>query len=171
MLKAVEIIRTVTTELRQRCQCDFQSDLISNVRFICFPWSPNAVTFRALMAGSHQVAAPQLVIFMEQWITSSPFLIVQSMSLRVDGNCAVAIASLDEEECMPEGILYSTSKPSSEPTSSTESSPAAVNSLVVGVGVSVAVIVVLIVTIAATVVFVHIKRWKKNIPKEVVLQS
>lgn len=95
----MEVIQAVVDELRQRCQCDFEADLISSAGFRCFPQSPTAVTFRAVMTGSPQVAAQQLVIFLGDWTSSGAFFMIQAQPLSADRNCTITISSFGEKEC------------------------------------------------------------------------
>ena len=100
--KSMEITKTVASELRECCQCDFRADLISNAEFRCFPQSPTAVTFRALITGSPQASAQDLFTTLEEWTSSGPFLTIQAQLLRADGSCAVIISTLGESECNPD---------------------------------------------------------------------
>ncbi len=101
-------------ELRGRCQCDFEANLISSAGFRCFPQTPIAVTFRAVLTGFPQATAPELAILLEAWTSSGAFLAIQAQVLSIDGSCAVAISSFGESECNPEEIIVSATSDTAE---------------------------------------------------------
>ena len=145
--KATEVIQIIVLELSQRCQCDFDADLISSAGFTCFPQSPTAVTFRALMTGSPQVAAQQLAIFLEDWTSSGAFFTVQAQLLSADGSCDVAISSPGEMECM------------SEPTPDTTAG--GINSTLIGSVVTAAALIILVAAVIIIIVVVVKRRQRK----------
>ena len=144
----MELIQVMTEELRKRCQCDFKPDLFSNTGLKCLPQSPNAATFHASLTGSSQVAAPQLVIFLEEWISSGALLTIRAESLQIDGTCAVSVPSSGESECIPQGISSSNASGGVSDTT---------------IGIVAAVVVLVIVTLLAIIVlFVTLKLYRRN---------
>ena len=81
------------------CQCGFLKDRITDAVFHCFPASPQAVTYRAVIHGTTSVNSSRLISHIEQWIAEGTNVIIQQMLLRVDGSCTVAVGSLEDEEC------------------------------------------------------------------------
>ncbi len=140
MLKAAEVIQTVVVELRERCQCDFEADLISSAGFRCFPESPTVVTFRAVMTGSPQVSAPELATLLEDWTSSGAFLMIQAQLLSADGSCAFAISSFGERECNL--LIPDTTVLVFEPSAET---PSGISTTVIGSVIAVAVFAILLV--------------------------
>ena len=153
----MEVIQAVVDELSDRCQCNFEADLISSAGFRCFPQSPTAVTFRALMTGSPQATAQELAIFLGDWISSGAFLTIQAQLLSVDGSCAITISSFGESECNPVEETPATSTGTTTPSSS----PSGVSVTVIGSVAAVAVLVVLVVIVILSLIVVTLKRKKR----------
>ena len=69
--------------------------------FRCFPASPEAVTYRAVLHGTASATSSELISQIEQWTAEGAGIIVQQILLEVDGSCTVAVSSLTDEECQP----------------------------------------------------------------------
>ncbi len=146
-MKRSEVIQAIVSHLNMRCQCDIN---ITSAGFQCFPSSPNAVTFRARITGSQQTTASEMIRFLEEWTASEATISVQAQLLSSDGNCAVRIASLSEQECRLE-----------EPTMQ-DSTIAAVSGgipTVVFIGsIAAAVVIVLVFILAVVVLFMILQK-------------
>ena len=94
-------MKEMVSELKLRCNCNINTSHISSTGFRCFSSSSNAVTFRGLISGLSQVAAPQLIDYLEDWISSGTTISVQAQLLSIEADCSVAISSLGEEGCQP----------------------------------------------------------------------
>ena len=115
---------------------------------MCFPQSPNAVTFRAHMTGSPQVPAQQLATFLEDWTSSGAFLTVQAQQLTADSNCTIIIASQSEEECNSDKVVATVT-------------PKPVPTLLIAVVSSVPAFVVLVLCVVVVAVTL-VKRKRKR---------
>ena len=66
------------------------------------PQSPQAVTYRAfIIHGSINLTAFELILLLEGWLAKDPTVVIQRVSMTIDKDCAVAISSLADEECLP----------------------------------------------------------------------
>ena len=101
MIKAEELVSGIVSELRLRCQCEFTSDQITNGGFLCFPDSPQHVTYRAEIHGTLLASTSQLLGNLKEWVTSGNPISVQAQFLTPDMTCVVAISSTGEVECRP----------------------------------------------------------------------
>ena len=84
---------------QELCQCGFISDRLTDEVFQCFPASPEAVTYRAMLHGTTNTTSAQLISHIEQWTAKGAAITIQQVLLRVDGSCAVAVSSLVDDEC------------------------------------------------------------------------
>ena len=67
--------------------------------FQCFDKSPTAVTFRGELGAALTANSTQLASYIEQWIATSPTIVVQRSRLSVDSTCDVAIDDFSDPEC------------------------------------------------------------------------
>ena len=86
-----------------RCQCNLNTDTtITGGGFLCFPESPQHITFRARIHGTMQVSASELITHLEIWLVSGAIIPVMAQLLSVEATCPVVIASTREAECTSE---------------------------------------------------------------------
>ena len=85
------------------CQCRFSGKTFhdTTATFQCFNNSPTAVTFRGEIGSTMGAYSSQVISYMEQWVATSPTIVVQSSRLRIDGDCNVKIESFNDTECGP----------------------------------------------------------------------
>ena len=88
--------------VNEQCpHCELEHTNITEGEFQCFPGSPNQVTFRGQVHDRAQATAREVIMYIEQWITSSDMvsLPVHHARLRINTTCVVLLASLDDPEC------------------------------------------------------------------------
>ena len=73
---------------------DFNRDRITNELFRCFPGSPQAVIYRAILHGTINISSSDIIILVSQWITAGASIVIRQVQFRVDSNCAVTIPSI-----------------------------------------------------------------------------
>ena len=137
----------IVVNVEERCQCGFTQDQIASSAFKCFPASPQAVTYRAVLHGTASTTSSQLISQIEQWISGGVTISVQNVLLNVDTNCVIVIVSNHDDEC---GMM-------DDNTVMTESS--AIGGIVGGM---VAVVLILIVIIVIAVVAALFLRMRKK---------
>ena len=100
MEKSIEIANGVINELQNQCQCNLISNnVITNGGLLCFEESPLYVTYRAQLHGTVEMAAQELISYIEQWLATGPILNVRAQFLSVQSSCTLVITSADEDEC------------------------------------------------------------------------
>ena len=85
--------------MEQRCQCGFTHEQITSSLFQCFPDSPQAVTYRAVLHGTANASSSDIISHLEQWISEGAAISVQNDFINVDTNCVIEISSVDDSEC------------------------------------------------------------------------
>ena len=94
-----DISTAIVSNINQHCQCGLSRENITNGVFRCFPASPQAVTFRAVLHGGTKASSSELSSYIEQWIRNDVTIPIQSVLINVDSSCTVAISSFDGGEC------------------------------------------------------------------------
>ncbi len=156
MSKAEDLVSEVVLELRSRCQCEFTSDKITGGGFLCFPDSPQHVTYRGTIHGTLLASTSQLLGNLEEWILSGTSISIQAQLLSPDVTCAVSISSRNEDECRPQ--LSSTEQstaPSTDPSTVPSAEPSTIPITWIVVGVVVAMIVGLVMMIVMVAFLIH----------------
>ena len=125
-------------------------DRIKNGGFLCFPSSPNAVTYRAELHGTLKASVPDLIEDITQWLSSGASISVQFQLLTIDKSCSVAISSFNENECRNTVI---------ENEGSTTSDSQNYTGVVIGVPIGVIVAIAVAITI---IIFVIVILHHKN---------
>ena len=95
-----DIATDITRNVQERCQCGFVRDRVTDEVFRCFPASPQAVTYRAVLHGIASATSSELISHIELWTAEGAVIRIQQVLLEVDGSCDVAISSLKDEECL-----------------------------------------------------------------------
>ena len=99
--------------VEQRCQCGFTQDQITSSVFQCFPDSPQAVTYRAVLHGTVNASSSNIISHIEQWISEGAAISVQNVLINVDTTCVLEIASNLDIECAVSDAVTVVAKESS----------------------------------------------------------
>ena len=83
--------------IKHRCRCHFPITNLPEELFICED-SPNLMTYRSTLLGTHNFNGTQILGFVQDWASTSPWIKVERSRVRVESDCFVAISSLDEPE-------------------------------------------------------------------------
>ena len=163
-----DITNAVLEVLTGSCaNCGITSDIIAKPSFVCYPESPEHVTYRARLEGTSETDSGSLISLIEDWVSGGAGIIVTGVLMTVDSECSVAISSITERECSStqprttdlttsgnmtttDSTTNSGTAPSTETTTSTSSSD---NTAAIIGGV---VAVILIISIAITVTIIAI---------------
>ena len=166
-------MNTIINNLDPCCGCVLNEDHFTNRGFQCFPSSPQAVTYRAELHGTRQVSVSELIVYLEEWISSEVSIIVQFLILSIDESCTVEITSIAEEECR---VMESTTGPI-ETTGSSSTGISTINptlassqsssTIMIVVVCVVVLLIVVIITIAVVVIVIVKNRHSAlNLQKE-----
>ena len=99
-IKVNDISTAIISNINQHCQCGLSIGNITNGVFRCFPASPQAVTFHAVLHhGGKKASSSELSSYIEQWIRNDVTIPIQSILINVDSSCMVTISSFDDGEC------------------------------------------------------------------------
>ena len=89
----------IVANVEQRCNCGLYQDHITNSAFQCFPDSPQAVTYRAVLHGTSSASSSKILRHIEQWITEGTTVSILNVIYNVDQNCVLLIYSNRDNEC------------------------------------------------------------------------
>ena len=102
--KINDIITAIINSIEEICQCGFSvqsfNDIDTTAAFQCFDDSPTAVTFRGELGAALRANSSQLITYLEQWVSTTPTIVVQRSRLAVDSTCRVLIEDFNEPECV-----------------------------------------------------------------------
>ena len=124
-------------------------DRIRNGGFLCFPSSPNAVTYRAELHGTLKACVPDLIEDITEWLSSGASISVQFQLLAIDSSCSVAITSFNENECRNTITMTTT-------VTGNEGSTTSVSQNYTGVVIGVAIGVIVAIAVAITIIILVI---------------
>ena len=97
--KLEDITSAVVEELNELCQCGVTSDNIDGANFHCFDPSSFYVTYRARLSSTPDTDGHTLVSYLEKWVSGGPSIPIQSIRMRIDSDCSVAVEGFDSGEC------------------------------------------------------------------------
>ena len=145
---------------QQRCQCGFTHDQITSSAFRCFPDSPQAVTYRAVLHGTANTSSSDIISHIEQWISEGVAISVQNVLIDVDTNCVLEIASNLDKECITV-ITDTSTQPLTVVPMITEKSSNAVSGIVGGVVSIVLTVIALIAIVGAIALLLKLKKKRR----------
>ena len=143
-IKVNEISIAIVSNINQRCQCGLSRENVTNGVFRCFPASPQAVTFRAVLHGGTKASSSELSSYIEQWIGNDITIPIQSILINVDSSCMVAISSFDDGECQIDSEKHTNN-----------SSPAVIGGTVAG-------LLLLLILSSAVVIALLMMLWRRK---------
>ena len=161
-------MNAIINNIDPHCGCVLNEDHFTNRGFQCFSSSPQAVTYRAELHGTLQASVPELIVYLEEWISSEATISVQFLILSIDESCTVEVSSTAEEECRATTTTLTVTTGSMGSTVMSTLNDTLTNQFVIVVGV-VVLLVVVIITIAVVVIVALILRNRHsalNLQKE-----
>ena len=143
-------MNAIINNIDPRCGCVLNEYHFTNRGFQCFPSSPQAVTYHVELHGTHQASVSELIVYLEEWISSEITISVQFLILSIDESCTVEVSSIAEEECRATtGLTVTTGSEGSTVMPTVDDTW--FNSTVIVVGVVVLLVVIGIVVIVALI--------------------
>ena len=152
--KDMDIVKAIVKFMAANCGCDFTTDRVTDRLFLCYPSSPQSVTYQAQLHGTFQTPITDLATQLQEWAFSSATIPVQLLPLQLEGACVSSNFSI--VECKLTEPTQMEVK-----TSTSAWSAAAIAGVVV---VIVVVIVLIVITLLILIRSVR-KRKSKEIPK------
>ena len=80
--------------IKTNCNCSITADYIGNGQLVCF----EAITFRGQIFSTDTHDDTVLLSLLQEWVSTSPMVIVEGETLQVLGNCRVELEHLDSNE-------------------------------------------------------------------------
>ena len=145
MAKASDITTRLSQGVEGLCACGFSPSFLTDEFIDCFDSSSSHVTYRAVLTRTETVSAVELISLIEQWISDTSSIIVQSTRLGLTNTCPVVITDRDGPEC-PEDITNRTTATTS-PTESVVVNVGAVAGGVVAGGLAIAVLSLIVIVL------------------------
>ena len=139
--------------VEQRCQCGFTQDQITKSAFQCFPDSPQAVTYRAVLHGTTSAFSAEIISHIEQWVSEGVTISIQNVLINIDTNCVIEITSNRDRECGVTKESTVVTVIAKEPSNSVGG--------IIGGMVSMVLICILTVVIIISVSFIFLK-WRNS---------
>ena len=156
MAKASGITTRLSQGVEGLCACGFSPSLLTDEFINCFDGSSSHVTYRAVLTGTETASAVELISLIEQWISDTSSIIVQSTRLGLTNTCPVLITDRDSPEC-PEDITNRTTATTS-PTESVVVNVGAVAGWVVAGVLAIVVLVLIILLVLVMLLLLRLRR-------------
>lgn len=86
----------------QECQCPISEYYLRDAILMC-PMELNDVIFRGRLFSTPEAMITQILMFLQDWVNTGPTISINGEDFAVDSSCPVAIQSLNETVCPPEG--------------------------------------------------------------------
>ena len=144
----------IAMNVEERCQCGLTQDQITSSAFQCFPDSPQAVTYRAVLHGTTSAFSADIISHIEQWVSEGVTISIQNVLIDIDTNCVIEITSNRDREC---GVTEESTVVTVIAKGSSRSTP--VGGIVGGM-ISMALISILIVVIIVSMSL--FLKWRKT---------
>lgn len=98
-MAASSAIISVLTEI-QDCQCSINDYYIREAILICTE-ELNDVIFRARLFSTPEARSTQILMFLQEWVSTGPTININGENFAVLPSCTVAIRSFNETVCPP----------------------------------------------------------------------
>ncbi len=168
--KISDLTAGVLTTVNNECgdDCMLLSSQITNAQLDCT--TSNVAVYRATLDVTNGENCTQLIAILQDWISTSPSLVVQSVRIRIASYCEVEFESVDiQSDCMnpsDNGTRPTTGTQATEQTPSGESEGVQLSMIeiiaVSAVGGGVALLLILTLLIICCVFIVRISRISKT---------
>ncbi len=138
-------MEAVVKNVAFRCGCDFREDRLTDRVFLCFPSSPQSVTYHAQLHGTLNANVTELFTAIQEWVSTGVTIPVQFLPVTISSVSEVSSSS-------PFSTQLSTTTEEAKVTSSSNYIIIAVCTVIVAITV-----VAIIVTVAVCTRHQHYK--------------
>lgn len=87
----------IAQRIMQLCQCQYSGRFIVDGQLFCI--SENDVVYQAQLISTDGKTALEIRNITQQWILSSPSIMIHNLSYQVDPTCSVVVKELGEISC------------------------------------------------------------------------
>ena len=98
-----DIRKEVANAIGNYCNCSFSTESIQDGIISCRS-SPLYVTYRSDFRDTQGLDPLLILVYIEDWVSTSPTILIGPYMVDVDSTCSVRISSLADEECPPPEI-------------------------------------------------------------------
>ncbi|XP_019853876.1 PREDICTED: hemicentin-1-like [Amphimedon queenslandica] len=150
--------------INNTCQCNFESDYITDDRIICDETALSKITYRGRITTFKNISSNQLISIMQEWIDTAPTVPYSLAVISFDSSCPVEIDSFDVPLCGTQLSITSITT-SISPTSSSvpaTSNTAQSSSIVAPVSAVVGVLLIAGLVLAIVIVLIVLVRKRKR---------
>ena len=98
--KISDFVDAVSEEMSNICDCYVPADHFGDMRLVCHKGSPNRVILQGRMIVIHTRNASELRVYLAQWVSAAPHVIVQGVQLVAENKCSVNLSELGDSKCM-----------------------------------------------------------------------
>ena len=92
-----QIVNIIVASVSGYCQCNLEVDQIKEPSLACNEEDPAVVVFQAVMQGTLDVTASEIVAYAQQWVSGGQSVVVQGDSLSVIASCDVEVESFSSQ--------------------------------------------------------------------------
>lgn len=152
--KSSDVIKHVTDELEDRCNCDLSAKHVAKDRLMCGDRSTDRVIFIGALIGTESTQSNKVLDHLQNWVALEPTILVQGVHLKITA-CLVRIEESAKPQCVP--LRTPTTVGVSVGESQSNSTGFAIY-----IGVAVGVFLLLTCTVVIIIAAVAVKRKKQE---------
>ena len=93
-----DIQKETANAISNYCNCSFPANAIASGKLSCRN-SPSYVTYRSTISLGQGLSAEELLTFIENWVSTSPTVVVGPYIVDIDSSCTIRFSSLTDPEC------------------------------------------------------------------------
>ena len=81
--KVEDLVQEISKSIEQYCGCDIPTNYIADGKFTCREDKPELVRFQGRLISTNDRDSSDLLVNLEEWVSSRPTVVVQGKELRV----------------------------------------------------------------------------------------
>ena len=93
-----DLVQEISKAIEQFCRCEFTGDYIAEERLTCNKRDPHLVLLQGRIIGTNDRDSSDLVVNLEEWVSSGPTVVIQGKELRVVSSETSPDASSDNQQ-------------------------------------------------------------------------
>ena len=93
-----DLVQEISKAIEQFCRCEFTGDYIAEERLTCNKRDPHLVLLQGRIIGTNDRDSSDLLVNLEEWVSSGPTVMIQGKELRVVSSETSPDASSDNQQ-------------------------------------------------------------------------
>ena len=81
--KVEDLVQEISKSIEQYCRCDIPTNYIAYGKFTCGEDKPELVIFQGQLISTNDRDSSDLLVNLEEWVSSGPTVVIQGKELRV----------------------------------------------------------------------------------------